>query len=70
MPFWLVYYFEASVKQENESIASSTLHLKQGVARCENDTFLDRMLIEQFLHCLKSHGIRDEIIAKKSWNLK
>ncbi|XP_011701123.1 PREDICTED: uncharacterized protein LOC105457890 [Wasmannia auropunctata] len=57
--------FRHIVQQKGESIAAFALRLKQGSAYCEYGEFLDRMLIEQFLHGLSLRDICDEIISKK-----
>ncbi|XP_053699483.1 uncharacterized protein K02A2.6-like [Sabethes cyaneus] len=56
--------FRSIVQQKGETIAQFALRLKQGAAYCEYDQFLDRMLIEQFLHGLEARDVCDEIIAK------
>ncbi|XP_071653004.1 uncharacterized protein [Temnothorax longispinosus] len=53
------------VQQKGETIAAFALRLRQGSAHCQYDEFIDRMLIEQFLHGLSTREICDEIIAKK-----
>jgi len=57
--------FRQISQQEGETTASFALRLKQGAAYCEYGEFLDRMLIEQFLHGLSDRNVCDEIIAKK-----
>ncbi|XP_053686302.1 uncharacterized protein K02A2.6-like [Sabethes cyaneus] len=55
--------FRSIVQQKGETIAQFALRLKQGAAYCEYDQFLDRMLIEQFLHGLEARdrpGTRPE----------
>lgn len=56
--------FRHIVQQKDETVAQFVLRLKQGSAYCEYGGFLDRMLIEQFLHGLESRDMCDEIIAK------
>lgn len=41
--------FRHLVQNRDEAIASFSLRLRQGAAHCEYGTFLDRMLIEQFV---------------------
>lgn len=56
--------FRHIVQEKDESVAKFVLRLKQGAAHCEYGAFLDRMLIEQFLHGLEARDMCDVIIAK------
>lgn len=57
--------FRHIVQQKGETVATFALRLRQGSAYYEYGEFLDRMLIEQFLHGLLIRETCDEIIAKK-----
>ncbi|XP_058064493.1 uncharacterized protein K02A2.6-like [Anopheles bellator] len=56
--------FRAITQRASETIAQFALRLRQGAAHCEYGGFLDRMLVEQFLHGVEARGIRDAIISK------
>ncbi|XP_058811057.1 uncharacterized protein LOC131675950 [Topomyia yanbarensis] len=62
--------FRQIVQQKDEAVAQFVLRLKQGAADCEYGDFLDRMLIEQFLHGLEARDMCDEIIAKNPATFK
>lgn len=57
--------FRSTMQRSGEPIAGFTLRLRQAATYCEYGTFLDRMLIEQFIKGLESRDMCDEIIAKK-----
>lgn len=57
--------FRRIMQEKGETVANFALRLKQGAASCNYGEFLNRMLIEQFLHGLECRNTCDEIIAKK-----
>lgn len=62
--------FRQTIQNKNESIAQYALRLKQNAAYCDYCEFLDRMLIEQFLHGLEVRHFCDNIIAKNPTTFK
>ncbi|EAT42066.1 AAEL006358-PA [Aedes aegypti] len=56
--------FRHIVQEKDESVAKLIIRRKQGTAHWEYGAFLDRILIEQFLHGLEAQDICDVIIAK------
>lgn len=57
--------FRSIIQGENEPIADFALRLRKSATYCEYGNFLDRMLIEQLLHGLRSCEMCDEVIAKE-----
>ncbi|XP_055918664.1 uncharacterized protein K02A2.6-like [Eupeodes corollae] len=57
--------FRHIVQQADESVANFTLRLRQGAVNCDYGNFLDRMLIEQFLHGLSCREMCNAIIIKQ-----
>ncbi|XP_075144743.1 uncharacterized protein LOC142219844 [Haematobia irritans] len=60
--------FRQVLQNGDETVANFSLRLREAATYCEYGTFLDRMLLEQFLFGLKTREMCNVIIAKKPGN--